>query len=219
MSKEKMYQMSLVTLAGFSIIGFLLIHFLLGENIAEVFFKGQNWKWQILIGASYGLYAAIFMSLVISYTPLQKISDFYTKLFAGLNLKFADIAFYSFCAGVGEEILFRGAIQYGFEGLLANYYPPHLAIWLIAFIFVALHLYFDFSDWRMMLNATLLVLVSAGLGYLFHYIGLISAIIAHFIFDLVIFSYLIYTQEKSVSQKTKKEVEIVVKDEDVWRLD
>lgn len=191
-----MYQLSLVTLAGFTLLGFLLIHFLLGLDISSVLLKGESFGWQILIGASFGLYAAIFMCTVITVTPLRKVGKVYNQLFEGLNLGLPDVAFYSLCAGIGEEILFRAAIQHGTESMLSAYYPPHLAIWLIAIGFVALHMYFDFTDWKKMLNAILLVCVSAGLGYLFHYYGLLSAIIAHFIFDLVIFSFLIYTQDK-----------------------
>lgn len=202
-----MYILSLVTLGGFSILGFLLIRFLLGVDIGSVLLKGDAIGWQLLIGASFGLYSALIMSTIITLTPLKNISQFYTKLFSGLKLRFPDIVFYSLCAGIGEEILFRAAIQHGVEGLLINYYPPHLAIWIIAIIFVALHMYFDFSDWRMIVNATLLVFVSAGLGYLFHYVGLVSAIVAHFVFDLIIFSYLIYTQEnKSIA--AQKEIDI-----------
>ncbi len=195
LTKERLYLLSLVTLGGFSVLGFLLIRYLLGVDIASVLLKGEHYSKQIIIGASFGLYAALIMSVIISFSPLKKINQFYTRLFSGLQLQFPDIVFYSLCAGIGEEILFRAAIQHGTESLLINYFPPHLAIWLIAFIFVALHGYFDPSDWKMILNASLLVFVSAGLGYLFHYVGLISAIVAHFIFDLIIFSYLIYTQE------------------------
>ncbi len=198
--------MSLITLAGFSVVGFVFIRYIIGENVAEVILRGESFAWQALIGTCYGVYTAIFMSAVISLTPLKEISQYYIRLFEGLNLNFADIAFYSLCAGIGEEILFRGGIQLGTEYLLSPYFStPHLAIWIIALGFVALHMYFDFSDWRMMLNASLLVIISAGFGYLFYYIGLVSAIFAHFIFDLIIFSYLIYNENQAKSKKQREE--------------
>ena len=44
---------------------------------------------------------------------------------------------------IGEEFLFRGAIQRSFKRMFAN---PHIAIWIAAFIFSAIHMHFLSED-------------------------------------------------------------------------
>ena len=81
----------------------------------------------------------------------------------------------SFAAGVGEEILFRGAIQ------------PFIGVWPTAIGFVAIHGYLNPMNLKMSIYGILMVVVSAGIGYLFKYEGLYAAITAHFLIDLVLF--------------------------------
>jgi uncharacterized protein len=60
--------------------------------------------------------------------------------------------------GVGEELVFRGIIQTNLYKIFKN---PHIAIWVAAIIFSALHLQFDGFLPRMFLGAIL--------GYLYYY--------------------------------------------------
>jgi uncharacterized protein len=72
-------------------------------------------------------------------------------------------------AGVGEEVLFRGVVQPKLKQYTGN---PHIAIWLTAFIFSAIHIQFYGLLPRMFLGAVF--------GYLYYYSGsLIYPIIAH----------------------------------------
>lgn len=193
-SKERLYQMSLFTIGGFSFVGFVIIQFLTPHEVLEILLGGDSYVWQFITGTSFGVYAAMMAILIIRFTPLKDVKDFYSKMFSGLKLNFPDILFYSLCAGIGEEILFRGAVQ-----TLAVNWPqvasqPHLGIWIVSLVFVALHGYINPKDIKLSIYAFFLVVVSAGMGYLYHYYGLISAIISHVIFDLVMFGYLIYQQ-------------------------
>jgi membrane protease YdiL (CAAX protease family) len=72
---------------------------------------------------------------------------------------------------VGEELLFRGLLQNIFRKLLGN---PHVAIWLAAFLFGALHFQFYGLVPRMLIGALF--------GYLYLWTGnLMIPIFAHFI--------------------------------------
>ncbi|TCD02373.1 CPBP family intramembrane metalloprotease [Pedobacter frigidisoli] len=72
---------------------------------------------------------------------------------------------------IGEELMFRGGIQ---RSLTRAYKNPHLAIWLTAIIFSAIHLQFYGFVPRMLLGA--------GFGYLYYFSGSIwYAMLAHFI--------------------------------------
>ncbi|KXX67567.1 CPBP family intramembrane glutamic endopeptidase [Flammeovirga sp. SJP92] len=73
-------------------------------------------------------------------------------------------------AGIGEELLFRGYVQGYLEGMFKN---AHVAIWVTAIIFSAIHLQFYGFFVRMFLGVLL--------GYLFLWSGksLYPAILAH----------------------------------------
>ncbi|RZL26927.1 MAG: CPBP family intramembrane metalloprotease [Pedobacter sp.] len=72
---------------------------------------------------------------------------------------------------IGEELMFRGGVQ---RSLTKAFNSPHLAIWLTAIIFSAIHVQFYGFIPRMLLGA--------GFGYLYFYSGsLWYAMLAHFI--------------------------------------
>lgn len=73
--------------------------------------------------------------------------------------------------GVGEELLFRGIVQNKFERTFGN---VHIAIWLTAFIFSAIHIQFYGFLPRMLLGALF--------GYLYVWSGsLLVPMLAHFV--------------------------------------
>ena len=73
--------------------------------------------------------------------------------------------------GLGEELLFRGLIQNLFHKTLKS---PHVAIWLTAFLFAAIHTQFYGMVPRMFLGALF--------GYIYYYSGSLSlAMFAHFL--------------------------------------
>ena len=80
----------------------------------------------------------------------------------------------SFCAGVGEELLFRGALQYW------------LGVPLTAIGFVALHGYLNPRDARVSVYGIYLVLCMFAYGLLAERMGLLPAMIAHVLFDVVL---------------------------------
>jgi len=87
--------------------------------------------------------------------------------------------------GVGEELLFRGFLQNIFRKLVKN---DHVAVWLAALLFSAIHFQFYGLVPRMLLGALF--------GYLYLWSGnLLVPIVAHFLNNFVsLFSLYIYQQ-------------------------
>ncbi|MCX3264391.1 CPBP family intramembrane glutamic endopeptidase [Pedobacter agri] len=88
------------------------------------------------------------------------------------NLDFVvNLVMIALLPAIGEELMFRGGVQ---RSLTKAFNSPHLAIWLTAIIFSAIHVQFYGFIPRMLLGA--------GFGYLYFYSGsLWYAMIAHFI--------------------------------------
>ncbi|MCG8308865.1 MAG: CPBP family intramembrane metalloprotease [Cytophagales bacterium] len=85
--------------------------------------------------------------------------------------------------GIGEELLFRGFLQNIFRRLFKN---DHVAIWLAAFLFGAIHFQFYGMLPRMLLGALF--------GYLYIWTGnLLIPIVAHFLNNAIsLFALFIY---------------------------
>ncbi|MDR0799064.1 MAG: CPBP family intramembrane metalloprotease [Dysgonamonadaceae bacterium] len=85
--------------------------------------------------------------------------------------------------GIGEEFLFRGVLQKVFGKIIHN---PHVVIWVVAFIFSALHLQFYGFITRFLLGGYL--------GYLLYYTQTIwIPVVAHFTNNLVgVIAFFIY---------------------------
>ena len=78
-------------------------------------------------------------------------------------------------AGLGEELLFRGALQ------------PLLGIWLTSAIFVVAHMrayQFKKVDKAALVQMATLFGTSALLGLIAQYVGLIAAILVHALIDI-----------------------------------
>lgn len=183
-NKQTFYHLSLFTLYGFGIIGYLIIEFWLGEPFPGIFAGEESWHFQAGYGIVYGIAASLIAILYIKMPFFKNSLKTYIRLVKRLKLTYNDIVFFSFCAAVGEEILFRAAIQ------------PIIGIWPTAVLFVALHGYLTPYNWRLSIYGIFMVLVSAGFGYLYEYVGLFSAITAHFLIDVILFTILKREAEK-----------------------
>lgn len=178
LSKKRFYQLALFTLYGFGLIAWILIEWVHKIPFKSIFLNGWDWYSQILTGLLFGVSASIIAIFIIKRDFFEKPRKLFVNLIGGLKLNYSDIIFISLCAGIGEELLFRGAIQ------------PWLGIWLTAFVFVLLHGYLNPKNWKMSFYGIFMVIISAGFGYLYEYTGILSAITAHFIIDVILFSYL-----------------------------
>lgn len=169
-----MFGLSVFTLFGFSGIAYFILSF---YDSVQYFdrLEYDNLLLSVPIGLAFGAVAGFIGLLLLKLPQLKQTSTFYAKLFKGLDLHWSDILFYSFCAGVGEEILFRGALQ------------PLLGLWFTAILFVILHGYIAFKDWKKTMYGIFLIVISAGFGYLTVYFDLYAAMAAHFIYDVIMF--------------------------------
>jgi hypothetical protein len=173
-TKKAMLAMSIFTLFGFSGIAYFILSFSDEVDYFEMF-NYDHLATSISIGLGFGAVAALIGVLLLKLPVLRETSTFYAKLFKGVDLQWTDIVFYSLCAGVGEEILFRGALQ------------PLMGLWWAAILFVVLHGYISTKDWKKSIYGVFLILISAGFGYLTRYFDIFSAMAAHFIFDVIMF--------------------------------
>lgn len=174
LTKKAMFALSVFTLFGFSGIAYLILSFSDDVDYFDMFGK-DDLLLSIPIGLGFGIAAAFLGILLLKLPLLKETSTFYASLFKNLELHWTDILFYSFCAGVGEEILFRGALQ------------PLLGLWFTAILFVILHGYISLKDLKKSSYGLFLIVISAGFGYLTLYYDLFAAMAAHFIFDVIMF--------------------------------
>ena len=108
----------------------------------------------------------------------EAVKQFFERLFVDVEVKWPDILLASFSAGVGEELFFRAGLQ------------PFLGIWLTSILFIAIHSYIKMTK-AWLFFGFIMILMSAGLGYLYEYVGLVSAMSAHAAFDVMGFRALL----------------------------
>ena len=175
LSKEMFMRMGIATLLIPLVITFILYQFNFTSFLVPVLVGKFNIAIQVLIGVAGGgcmILLAFFMS---KWEYLNEVQSKFTIQLGGYQLTLQEIVFLSFCAGFGEEILFRGMLQ------------PWLGIFFTAFLFIALHGYISVKSSAHLIFGLALWSMGIGLGLLGAYSGLISAAIAHMIYDIYAF--------------------------------
>lgn len=171
-------KLSLLTLLLFGAGGYLVIEYAQDQDFLEVLESGRGINTQLMTGLIAGMLASVVAVGLISRRFFKEEMEFYKGLIDQLNLRFLDIIFLSLCAGIGEELFFRGGIQ------------PFLGIWWTSILFVLLHGYLNPKNWRISIYGMVMVGIIAGFGFLFRDIGLISAMTAHAVLDIVLLIYI-----------------------------
>lgn len=178
MNRTALFHLSIFTLIGFPLVANIVLHFSKGLHFMDLF----QWQYftakSIGIGFASGVLAAILGLVLLRILPDSGMDGLLDKLMSNVNPQWYHILFYSFCAGVGEEILFRGALQYYFY------------LWPTAVVFVAIHGYLNPKDKSSFIYGIFLIFIAAGFGYLFKFLGIFSAISAHFMYDVIMFFYM-----------------------------
>jgi len=166
------------TLLVFPVLGWFILQFFEDDPL-KMMVRGQiPLILQLVYGLGLGVVFGKIASWVISLPALRDSSEKYVRMISTLNLRLPAILFLSFCAGFGEEFLFRGAIQ------------PLLGIWLTAIIFVAIHGYINPLNWRISVYGVAMTGIIACLGWMTEIWGIFSACAAHMAIDVVLFTYL-----------------------------
>ena len=176
LNRSTFIHLALLTLFGFGLAGYFIINKYLDQNFWQVLSGEAFWPYQLALGIAFGLLVAMIGWQIIKMPFQKETRHKYASLVQNLDLKFSDILLVSFCAGVGEELFFRGAIQ------------PLVGIWITSIIFVALHGYLNPINWKISVYGVFMTLAIAGIGYLKIHYGLASSMIAHTFIDI----YLLY---------------------------
>lgn len=172
--KTQVLLLAAITLIAFPGIGYLIHHYSSDSSFFTLFETQTSILRELGIGAVYGTLAGFTGIVIIDRPFMSSIKNRYVNLFLPYNLNVADVILISICAGVGEEILFRGAIQ------------PHLGIVITAIVFVAIHGYLNPWNWRISVYGVFMTIVIIGIGLLKQKEGLTSAMTAHTFIDIVL---------------------------------
>lgn len=170
--------MALGTILFFGIGGAMLITWVQDRDLATVMtVKSSIWQ-QLLIGAGFGTLVGFVAKFIVSRDSMRDISSRYARLVGELQTTRSDRILISICAGIGEEIFFRGAVQYW------------LGIPITAIVFVAIHGYLDPRNRRIMLYGLFMTVIMIIFGFAAEEYGLWGPIIAHTVIDIVLLEYL-----------------------------
>ncbi len=167
--------MSLISFVIYIVLAVLIFHYFHEEGMAEVFEHGYSFPEQVGFGGLAGCLAAVVIMFISSRPPVAGVLDDFTIFRAIKEIRFTpfDRIQISFFAGFGEELLFRGAIQ------------PLLGIWITSLIFIGIHGYFKFKSFGHVVFGVMMFGLSMLLGYIFEYAGLIAAMTAHAVYDVI----------------------------------
>ena len=170
-NKQILMQLALATLIAMPMLAVIIDHFSETVDLQLMLLSGINPLMQILIGLFAGIvigHLAFFISTCSFMKPVMKK---YSQLFGAFELNHSEMIYVSVCAGVGEEILFRGALQ------------PLCGITITSLLFVAIHGYLNPKNWRISIYGILMTIAIISIGYMTLHVGIISAIIAHAMID------------------------------------
>jgi hypothetical protein len=188
-SRELFMRMGLLTLLVPLVIVAILYYFNATAFMIPVVIGKVNLWIQVGAGVAGGFLLSGITWLMGKWKYLNDVNFDYTLRLGIFNFSLQEILFLSFCAGVGEEIVFRGMIQ------------PWLGILTTSFLFIALHGYMSYSSWPKVIFGLILFAVGTILGVLGEYLGLLAAIVAHIIYDVIAFQR-IQAEYEELKKKT-----------------
>ncbi len=147
------------------------------RTLPAVLLEGQPIAAQIGWGVTFGLAISVPSVVVLFFVPLfSSLRRQLLDLVSRLDLDALNPLWISLSAGIGEELLFRGALQ------------PIVGLWWASLIFTLAHFrtgQFRSLNWQKLIYAASVFIAGLFLGYVFLEIGLIAAIVTHTIMDVV----------------------------------
>ncbi|HLV41809.1 MAG TPA: CPBP family intramembrane glutamic endopeptidase [Brumimicrobium sp.] len=173
--KTQFHILSLVTLLVFPAIGLTLLWFFEDIELLSVFELDRFFSSFTLLGLEFGFIYGFLVVGVSQFPIFEELSKSQSNMLRNLKLNWVDILFMSFCAGFGEEVLFRAGLQ------------TWLGPWLTSFLFIAVHGYFNPTSWRKSAIGILVFPFIIILSYAYEAFGLWFCIAAHFSYDLLMF--------------------------------
>ena len=111
-----------------------------GQNLYEIFQVQKIKLIPIGYGLEFGIVYAFFASILLKSSIFSELPINLEKLISSMKITRIDALFISFCAGFGEEILFRTGMQH------------YLGILITSIVFVAIHGYLNPLNWKLSTN-------------------------------------------------------------------
>jgi uncharacterized protein len=163
-----------LTLIVFGVGGAGLMWFVQGRDpLQAVLGPSPGWL-QAMVGAATGAGIGFLAWWFVSRPFMHPVAMRYADMIGPLMQRRSDRIFVSCCAGVGEELLFRGALQHW------------MGIPLTAVFFVAIHGYLDPRNMRISLYGVMMTVFMIGLGIMARDLGLLAPMVAHAMIDVVL---------------------------------
>jgi membrane protease YdiL (CAAX protease family) len=131
---------------------------------------------QLLVGQVLALIAAAVSWVLFRVTANSASSARTIDSYARLDLSGLNPLWISIAAAIGEEMLFRAALQ------------PLLGVWIVSLLFLLTHVpvyRFRKLDGATLAQAASVFVGSVVLGYVFQYVGLLAAMLVHAWIDIV----------------------------------
>ncbi len=172
--KRTILLLALATLIIFGGLGVLFIPYARDIGIT-VFVSGNKQLWlQLTVGLIFGIITANAGWQIVELPKLEKTKVFFSEIIKPLKLNTFEIIIISVCAGIGEELFFRGAVQ------------PMLGVWATSVLFVLLHGYLNPFNLPLTYYGIYMVVVIGVMGLFTENIGIVTAMIAHSIIDYIL---------------------------------
>lgn len=181
LKKTILMRLALATLIGMPLIAIVADHFSETVNLQLALTGDGKFLEQLAVGALAGLAIAVGAHYLIASPLLNSVNNSYARMLGRFRLSLSEIVLISLCAGVGEEMLFRGAVQ------------TFLGIPITSVLFVAIHGYLNPRDWRLSVYGVFMTVGIALLGYLAETRGLLSAMVGHTLIDVYLLLYMQHT--------------------------
>lgn len=173
-SKKTILLLALGTLVVFGGLGIVIVPFVRDINVGQFLLGNNSYLIQILVGVGFGFITAKAGWQIVQLPIMKDTKVFFSGMIKPIGLNVLEIVFISLCAGIGEELFFRGAIQ------------PILGVWFTAILFVLLHGYLNPFNLPLTYYGVYMVLVIGVMGLMTEYFGILSAMISHTLIDIIL---------------------------------
>lgn len=191
LGRRTLMLLALFTLVFFGGVGAWLISMVQDRPLSAVILGRRSVAFQLAAGTLIGLAIAAVAAWIIDRPWMRVIKQKYADLIGPMINSSADLVLVSLCAGIGEELLFRGALQFW------------LGIPITAIVFVAIHGYLDPRSWRMCVYGITLTAGMIVLGWMADQWGLLAPMAAHAAIDVVLLWRLWKAADRTPSQSTE----------------
>ncbi|MDA9986828.1 CPBP family glutamic-type intramembrane protease [Crocinitomicaceae bacterium] len=177
--KKQMLRFGWITLLLFPIPGYLIVYFTKNSSFLE-FIDVQSYSIiNLVLGLELGVVYGFISYLFIKAPFFKKLPNRIDHLVQQMELKVSHGIFLSLCAGIGEELLFRGGIQ------------PVLGPFVTSILFVGLHGYLNPLNLRFSVYGLIVLPFIFLISYGLEPFGLLFCIGAHFSYDAILFTFMI----------------------------